>query len=161
MSVKEAFLILFMSIGIFYMNNKPEMRFLNEPKEDIYPMPMFCLLTVENIQKSVGWYIKTLGYRVIFAVQDPLTKENSFVHLRRKKYQDILLRQGKVDKEKNSYGIAVTFQAWYDIDSLTNKAKENGALIVVEPMIHHGIHEKLPFKIWTDIELILPSQERR
>jgi len=115
------------------MNNSPLKQIVNENHEDIYPMPIFITLTVDNVQKSADWYNKALNFRTIFALSDPITNEFNFVHLRREKYQDILLVKGKTDKATNAQGIAVTFQAWEDIDSLTHHAKEHGALVTVEP----------------------------
>jgi len=101
-------------------------------QEEIYPMPIFCTLTVKNVNEAIDWY-KALGFRSIFALSDPVTKELNFAHLRRHKYQDILLVKGQSNKENNSHGISITFQAWTDIDSLTDTARSNGARIIVEP----------------------------
>ena len=130
MNSKRLFLlILFVNMENFCMNNSA----LSNEKEDIYPMPIFCTLTVDDVQKSADWYSKALNFKVIFALNNPETKELNFVHLRRKKYQDILLVQGKTNRDQNVYGIAITFQAWTDIDLLVTQAKENKAVIVIEP----------------------------
>lgn len=126
-------LLILITSGILCMGKMLENKSLTESKAEIYPMPMFCTLIVENVKESANWYSKTLGFSVIFAIEHPETKEMSFIHLRREKYQDILLVKGKTEKENNAYGIAITFQAWCDVDSLTKKAQENGALVIAEP----------------------------
>ena len=126
-------LLSFLNTGVFCMDNSPLKQIRNEGHEDIYPMPIFITLTVDNAQVSADWYNKALNFRTIFALNDPITNELNFAHLRRKKYQDILLVKGITDKTKNTQGIIVTFQAWEDIDVLTNHAKENGTLVMVEP----------------------------
>lgn len=128
-----ALLLSFLSTGVLCMTSPELKQIINTGNEDIYPMPVFLTLTIENVQASADWYNKTLNFRTIFSMNDSVTNELNFVHLRRKKYQDILLIKGTTDKAKNADGIAVTFQAWEDIDSLTDKAKENGALVTVEP----------------------------
>lgn len=118
--------------GIFAMENINFKQPLNE-QEDIYPMPIFCTLSVNSVQESLDWYSKSLDFRSIFSMHDPVTQELTFVHLRRHKYQDILLVQGQSNKQDNAGGIAITFQAWTDIDALTDRAKNNGAKIIKEP----------------------------
>lgn len=115
------------------MNNKPEIWFSTDSSLEIYPMPMFCTLTVTDVQKSAEWYAKILGFKVIFSVTDPATHEQLFVHLRREKYQDLLLKKGASDAAKNSNGLALTFQAWSDIDTLTERAQQHGVTVVAGP----------------------------
>lgn len=95
-------------------------------------MPIFCTLTVKSIEKSIDWY-KSLGFRSIFSIQDPATDKVTFAHLRREKYQDILLVKGIGDATANAGGMAITMQAWGDIDQLTENAKNLGARVIVEP----------------------------
>lgn len=126
--------ILLINTGALYMHNHKELLLPNTQGAEIYPMPVFCTLTVSNVQKSADWYVKALGFSVIFEIQDPVTKESTLVHLRRAKYQDILLKPAAAtDQAKNSYGIAVTFQAWSDIDALTKLAKQQGVRVIIEP----------------------------
>jgi uncharacterized glyoxalase superfamily protein PhnB len=100
---------------------------------DIYPMPVFLTLAVENVSKSAEWYHNALNFTTIFAMNDPITNELNFVHLRRKKYQDILLVKGQTDRAMNTGGIAVTFQAWEDIDLLTQHAQKYGTRVLIAP----------------------------
>jgi uncharacterized glyoxalase superfamily protein PhnB len=128
MNNKLLFILALGSIlGTFCMND------ISKTTQDIYPMPLFCTLMVEDVAKSAEWYAQVLGFGIIFDMYHPSTKELIFVHLRREKYQDILLVKGLSEKEKNSYGIAVTLQAGCDIDVLANRARENNAAIIQEP----------------------------
>lgn len=132
MNVKIAILnIMFLYGGILSMDNADFKQTLNA-QEEIYPMPVFCTLTVKNVEESLNWY-NALGFRSIFSLHDLDTKELCFAHLRRYKYQDILLIKGESDKINNGHGIAITFQAWTDIDMLTKKGRENGLCIRIEP----------------------------
>lgn len=73
--------------------------------EDFYPMPMFINLGVANLDLSVEWYQKALGFRVIY-------RQAGFIHLRRERYQDILLFPSSVDKTVSSgEGVVVQLQA--------------------------------------------------
>jgi predicted lactoylglutathione lyase len=134
MNIKRIMILgLCITMEILCMNNKTEIWFSTDPSVEIYPMPVFGTLTVADVQKSAEWYEKTLGFKTIFSVSDSDTHEKLFVHLRREKYQDLLLKKGVSDKATNSHGIALTFQAWGDIDVLTDRAKQQGATIVAGP----------------------------
>ena len=56
--------------------------------EDFYPMPMFIHLEVADLPASVDWYQRALGFRVVF--EGP-PGGPSMAHLRRDRYQDLLL----------------------------------------------------------------------
>jgi len=56
--------------------------------EDFYPMPMFINLEVADLPASVDWYQRALGFRVVF--EGP-PGEPPMAHLRRDRYQDLLL----------------------------------------------------------------------
>jgi len=51
---------------------------------DIYPMPAFLTLTVSDLERSVRWYTEGLDFV-------ELARMPQLVHLRRYRYQDILL----------------------------------------------------------------------
>jgi uncharacterized glyoxalase superfamily protein PhnB len=115
------------------MDTKHTVTFSHKTEEDIYPMPIFCSLIVHDVNASAAWYQHALGFRTIFVLPDAETGKLSFAHLRREKYQDILIGTGHVNKEKNGYGIKIVFQAWSDIDELTHKAKQHDATVITEP----------------------------
>jgi catechol 2,3-dioxygenase-like lactoylglutathione lyase family enzyme len=78
--------------------------------EDFYPMPAFVTLEVMNIVASVSWYENALGFRVVFQSPPAPAAEAMMVHLRRDRYQDLLLfsiQDG--DMEKRGGGVILNF----------------------------------------------------
>ena len=61
----------------------------------IYAMPAFATLRVRDLAVSRAWY-RSLGF-VELAVMPPGSAEPSVVHLRRYRYQDLLLVPGEPD----------------------------------------------------------------
>jgi uncharacterized glyoxalase superfamily protein PhnB len=57
---------------------------------EIYPMPMFATLAVADVAAVARWYSDALGFRTMFA-GPPIGGQPSIVHVRRHKYQDLLL----------------------------------------------------------------------
>jgi uncharacterized glyoxalase superfamily protein PhnB len=57
---------------------------------EIYPMPMFATLAVVDVAAVARWYGDALGFGTMFA-GPPVGGQPSLVHLRRNKYQDVLL----------------------------------------------------------------------
>ncbi|HEY3886531.1 MAG TPA: VOC family protein [Vicinamibacterales bacterium] len=53
---------------------------------EIYPMPMFATIAVADVTTVSGWYQQALGFAVVFAAPGA-----ALVHLRRRKYQDVLI----------------------------------------------------------------------
>jgi catechol 2,3-dioxygenase-like lactoylglutathione lyase family enzyme len=60
---------------------------------DIYPMPAFVTLTVGDVRRTVDWYVEALGFVPLFTMPGP-DGEPALVHLRRWRYQDLLVRPG-------------------------------------------------------------------
>src|SRR5690606_23908566 len=67
-----------------------------EISNEFYVMPAFVTLAVRDLQASAQWYQDVLNFRTLFEVPGQL------VHLRREKYQDILLKPGVVMGEERS-----------------------------------------------------------
>src|SRR5215472_2998249 len=57
---------------------------------EIYPMPMFATLSVADVAAVSAWYQAALGFGVVFSMLGPAGTP-ALVHLRRHKYQDVLL----------------------------------------------------------------------
>lgn len=57
---------------------------------EVYPMPMFVLLECEDVDRAKAWYVGALGFGDMFTLQGP-GGTPAMVHLRRKKYQDVML----------------------------------------------------------------------
>lgn len=61
--------------------------------EDIYPMPMFATLEEPDLDAAIAWYQAALGFRAMFVARDPDGRP-TLAHLRRARYQDLLLVPG-------------------------------------------------------------------
>ena len=57
-------------------------------------MPFFVKLKVADVERSTEWYVRALGFRALFVMSHPETGKPITSHLRRAKYQDILLVPG-------------------------------------------------------------------
>ena len=97
--------------------------------EDFYPMPMFANLEVSNLDISTEWYQQALGFRVVYRVP-------GLVHLRRDRYQDVLLfpsESGRLDSPGR--GIVMQIQAGeVSVDEIADKARQAGSTDVVGPL---------------------------
>ncbi len=103
--------------------------------EEIYPMPLFPMLIVKDIEASSNFYQNVLGFKHIFAMPAPDGKPG-LVHLRWVKYADLLItrsRDGKELHEPKGIGISLNFNMFEhfngDIDAFAKHARENGANI--------------------------------
>src|SRR5512143_1995760 len=61
---------------------------------DIYPMPAFVTLTVPDVDRTVDWYVNGLDFVALFTFPG-MDGRPLMVHLRRWRYQDILVRRGE------------------------------------------------------------------
>ena len=97
--------------------------------EDFYPMPMFVNLEVSNLDLSAEWYQQVLGFRVVYRVP-------GLVHLRRDRYQDMLLfpsESGGMDSPGN--GVVLQFQAGeIGVTEIADKARQAGSTDVIGPL---------------------------
>ncbi|ARQ05745.1 VOC family protein [Macrococcoides canis] len=59
---------------------------------EFYQMPLFNKILVRDIEKAEKWYKHTLGFRSVFKFRN---EDNEVImnHLRKEKYQDIMLIQ--------------------------------------------------------------------
>ena len=64
-----------------------------EITRDIYGMPAFVTFTVSDLDQTIDWYVNGLDFIVLFSIPGP--DGPSLVHLRRWRYQDILIRHGR------------------------------------------------------------------
>ncbi len=90
-------------------------------EHEIYPMPMFAKIGVSDVAAVAAWYEKALGFKTVFAMP-PTDGQPPLVHLRRQKYQDILLVRAQ--KEGGSSGtLTLNFVIDGDVDSLSEQAR--------------------------------------
>jgi catechol 2,3-dioxygenase-like lactoylglutathione lyase family enzyme len=101
--------------------------------EDFYPMPMFIHLEVADLPASVDWYQRALGFRVVF--EGP-PGEPPMAHLRRDRYQDLLLflapREGL---GQPGGGVIIQFQAGATaVEEIARQARAAGTERVEGPV---------------------------
>ncbi|MCM2466646.1 VOC family protein [Methanoculleus oceani] len=79
-----------------------------EPIEhEIYPMMLFPTLEVRDVEASVDWYTRVLGFALVYRMQDPEGRTH-LAHLRRLKHQDILLVPRRDDRAEPCPGVTIT-----------------------------------------------------
>ena len=84
-----------------------------EPTEhEIYPMMLFPTFEVHDIEASVEWYTRVLGFSPVYIMRDPDGRTH-LAHLRRLKHQDILLvpQQGRFENPGAGVTITLAFSA--------------------------------------------------
>lgn len=108
---------------------------MGDVSPEIYPMPSFPTLEVQDLVASTQWYQEALGFQVIFIMPGP-GAEPVLSHLRWAKYADLLLRpqSRKVQSAAKGVGITLSFAITAgSADELAKRARAYGARIVVEP----------------------------
>lgn len=97
--------------------------------EDFYPMPMFVNLEVSNLDLSAEWYQQALGFREVYRVP-------GLVHLRRDRYQDVLLipsASGGFDSPGK--GVVIQLQAGeVSVDEIAENARQSTPTSVEGPL---------------------------
>lgn len=102
--------------------------------DEIYVMPAFVILAVQNVQDSARWYHDVLEFFVLFEMPGQL------IHLRREKHQDILLKPATASDGETSdgrgRGVSLCFStgAVADVDRLAVRAAERNAAILEGPI---------------------------
>lgn len=86
-----------------------------DPK-DIYPMPMFLTLQVSDLAEAQRYYHEVLGFRTFYTIPAP-DGSPAVHHMRRNRYQDILLVKG--DKP----GVSISFNVEGETEQLAGIAE--------------------------------------
>ncbi len=95
----------------------------------IYVMPAFATLSVSDLAASRRWYVEGLGFAVLAEVPSP-SGSVALLHLRRWRYQDLLLAPGRSPDVQPARGIRLTFSAHStDLDALVAQARAVGSAI--------------------------------
>lgn len=94
-----------------------------EITRDIYGMPAFVTLTVTDLDRTVDWYVNGLGFIALFTMPGPNGRP-SLVHLRRWRYQDILIRPGQ-PPAGGEWTISIMATA-EELDALAERARAHG-----------------------------------
>lgn len=99
----------------------------------IYVMPSFATLAVSNLERSRRWYVEGLGFALLAEVPGP-SGDVALLHLRRWRYQDLLLVPARGSLSPTSRGIRLTFSAHgTDLDALVASARATGGGSVEGP----------------------------
>lgn len=99
--------------------------------KDIYPMPAFATLEVADLQRTVDWYVTALDFVELFRMLGAAGKP-SLAHLRRWRYQDILVRPGEAGP---GAGVVLSFAALAeDLPALAERARAHGGGVVDGPV---------------------------
>lgn len=96
----------------------------------IYPMPAFTVLTVRDMAATERFYTEALDFGVLFRGPQ-INGVPMLVHLRRARYQDVLVRHGR-EATQPATGLAVTFAAVdaTAVDALAEGVRSAGGTIV-------------------------------
>jgi uncharacterized glyoxalase superfamily protein PhnB len=94
---------------------------------EVYPMPMFATLAVADVSGVSKWYEEALGFRAMF--QGPsISGQPSLIHLRRGKYQDVLLAPAAANATNQApASLTLSFLA-EDVDALGVRARAAAGL---------------------------------
>jgi hypothetical protein len=88
---------------------------------EIYPMPLFITLVVDDPVAMAGWYERALGFGVMLS-------RPFLVHLRRRKYQDVLLVPAGAGAKATTGGPSLHFNADGEVDALAERASAAGGV---------------------------------
>ena len=101
---------------------------------EIYPMPMFAQLLTPDPRALADWYA-TLGFWELFSMPGPDGRP-VLVHLRRLRYQDILIVPGDPGDTADRPGMSVSFSAdGTDLAATAAKARNHGGGTVEGPTV--------------------------
>jgi catechol 2,3-dioxygenase-like lactoylglutathione lyase family enzyme len=101
----------------------------------IYVMPAFVTPTVSDLERSRRWYVEGLGFALLASVPGP-SGEVTLIHLRRWRYQDLLLVPARhpLAPFPVGRGTRLTFSAHgMDLDALVASARAIGGGSVEGP----------------------------
>lgn len=98
---------------------------------EFYQIPLFVKLKVKNIEDSKNWYSEVLNFHSIFDFRD-VNGDISMVHLRCKKYQDLMLLKSTDVNPTDSVNINLFFN---DINAIYKSALNHNIKIIQEPTI--------------------------
>jgi hypothetical protein len=101
------------------MTDSPELQ--TGITRDIYGMPAFVSLDVPDVRAAAEWFTGALDFIELFAM--PPSDEPMLIHLRRWKYQDILLRRS-TEQASVGRGVQLSIAATYEeLDDLADRAR--------------------------------------
>ncbi|HEU5451867.1 MAG TPA: VOC family protein [Terriglobales bacterium] len=94
---------------------------------EIYPMPMFAKIVTTDVAATTEWYEKALGFVSVFRGPS-VGGQPMMVHLRRHKYQDVLLVASPQPGSAAGPGFTLNFSAEGEVDELAQRARSVAAV---------------------------------
>lgn len=111
------------------MTNSPDL--LEGVTRDIYGMPAFVSLDARDVRAAAEWFTSALDFIELFAM--PPGEQPTLIHLRRWRYQDILLRHSE-DEVSVGNGIQLSVAATYEeLDHVAERARALEHTVVEGP----------------------------
>ncbi|MBP6926956.1 MAG: VOC family protein [Caldisericales bacterium] len=100
---------------------------MTEFENEIYAMPCFATLSVNDVASSVDFYCDKLGFMKIFFMEGP-SGETALAHLRWAMYADLLVVPGKQEAaDQKGFGISLTFACGrVSVDELAERLAKAG-----------------------------------
>lgn len=95
----------------------------------IYPMPAFVALTVRELKATVAFFTEALDFGVMFSGPE-VNGIPVLVHLRRARYQDILVRQGTAGPASEAMTVAFAAADADAVDALQARIQRAGGRVV-------------------------------
>ena len=92
---------------------------------DVYVMPMFATLEEPDLEAAIAWYQAALGFATMFVARDPAGRP-ALAHLRRARYQDLLLVPGGAATGERER-VAISLRADGDPAELAARARAAAA----------------------------------
>lgn len=100
---------------------------------DIYGMPVFVKLAVADLDATVAWFTGALDFINLFTMPGPTGP--ALVHLRRWRYQDVLVVPAEGEAPPIGPGLQLTFAAQFEeLDALAERARAYGGGTVEGPV---------------------------
>jgi catechol 2,3-dioxygenase-like lactoylglutathione lyase family enzyme len=104
-----------------------------EIDRSIYVMPAFATHRVGDLEASRRWYVEGLGFEALAELPGP-SGGIALIHLRRWRYQDLLLVPGRAPDSPPAQGVRLTFSAHgSNLDELAEQARAVGGGTVEGP----------------------------
>lgn len=89
---------------------------------EVYPMPMFAAVETADVNVLAQWYQDALGFGIMFKGSGP-DGQAMVIHLRRRKYQDVLIRPAPPESVTPEVGgWSLCLEAGEDVDRLATRA---------------------------------------
>lgn len=93
----------------------------------VYPMPIYTTVPATDVVVSARWYVAALGFGIMY-VGPEVGGTPMLVHLRRGKYQDVLLTPAREEVVASGAGGAQVVFAAGDVDALAERAHAAAAV---------------------------------